>query len=101
MRTSATKKSARPSVNTKHATTASRRNNSWPLAYKEAVGKTVEAIQYSEEVDEGNAILEIRFTDNTTLSFTLDARPRLRAQYRKWSNGDARVLREYPMKTRF
>lgn len=101
MKANATKKSARPPVNTKHATTAPRRNSSWPLTYKEAVGKTVEAIEYSEEIDEGNAELEIRFADNTTLSFTLDARPRLRAQYRKWGNGDARILHDYPLKTRF
>ncbi len=95
MSVNAGKKSARAAGRAKRQTN----HDHQILAYKEATGKTVEAILHSRDDTEGFWTLEIRFTDKTAFFFDIDARPRVRADYMKDDKGDLRPVRRYGMKT--
>ncbi len=99
MSVNAGKKPARTADHAKRQTKVSGKHDHQILAYKEAIGKTVEAILHSKDDTEGFWTLEIRFTDKTAFFFNVDARPRVQADYMKDDKGDLRPVRRYGMKT--
>jgi hypothetical protein len=76
------------------------RKNYKSIRFQQAVGKTIASFEQIIMDEEGGWNLEIYFTDNTLMVFTMSARLEVRAQFLKQEDGELKPMRSPKGRTR-
>lgn len=63
------------------------------LRFPQVKGKTIEGVEFSTEL--GYHCISVNFSDKTSLSFEIEARFVVEADYSNWKTGNQRVLRSW------